>query len=445
MSSHDSVVWSEGMFLLPQHFQQQERYHRARLAQVLRALQPHGWGFAALKIDAAQLALGTLALGACEGIMPDGSPFALTDEELARLRYPVADNERDVQLVLALAVNRPGVSDTETDPRDDSLARHRVSEVMVADANAEGAEPACLQVSRLNLKLAREAEVAASHVFLRVARVVERTATGLVVLDRQQVAPLLAWRCSPVLARSVDELIARARQRGVALAEGLGQGGLGGMTEIQQYVMLQSVNRAESLLLHLASQAALHPELLYRELVRLAGELAIFHPDRKRPKAYPVYRHDRLGETFVPLIQDLLQSLSATATADVVALALKSGAFGFRFAQVADINLYRSARFILAVRAQVPDEELRKNFPSRLKIGPAERLHDLVNLQLPGLAIQVLPTAPRELPYYPGFSYFQLSSDHPLWDDLVDTSGFGLHVAGSFPGLQLAFWAIREP
>ncbi|MEF9672818.1 type VI secretion system baseplate subunit TssK [Pseudomonas sp. PCH446] len=241
-----------------------------------------------------------------------------------------------------------------------------------------------MQVSRLNLKLAREVDVAASHVFLRVARVLERTAAGLVVLDRQQVAPLLAWRCSPVLARSVDELIARARQRGAALAEGLGQGGLGGMTEIQQYVMLQSVNRAESLLLHLASQPALHPELLYRELVRLAGELAIFYQERKRPRAYPPYRHDRLGESFVPLIQDLLQALSAVASAEVVALALKSGAFGFRFAQVPDINLYQSARFILAVRAQLPDEELRKSFPNRLKIGPAERLHDLVNLQLPG-------------------------------------------------------------
>ncbi|MEF9672817.1 type VI secretion system baseplate subunit TssK [Pseudomonas sp. PCH446] len=116
MSSHDSVVWSEGMFLLPQHFQQQERHYRARLAQVLRAVQPHGWGFAALKIDVAQLALGTLALSACEGVMPDGSPFALTDEELARLRYPVADSERDVQLVLALAVNRPGAADTEAVP-----------------------------------------------------------------------------------------------------------------------------------------------------------------------------------------------------------------------------------------------------------------------------------------------------------------------------------------
>ncbi|WP_191489045.1 type VI secretion system baseplate subunit TssK [Pseudomonas sp. FEN] len=443
MSSDDRVVWAEGMFLLPQHFQQQERHHRARLAQVLRALQPHGWGFAALKIDAAQLALGTLALSACEGIMPDGSPFALTDEELARLRYPVADSERDVQLVLALAVKRPGATDTEASPGADSLARYRISEIMVADVHAEGAEPACLQVSRLHLKLAREEQVAASHVFLRVARVVERTATGLVVLDRQQVAPLLAWRCSSVLARSVDELIARARQRGVALAEGLGQGGLGGLTEIQQYVMLQSVNRAESLLLHLASQPALHPELLYRELVRLAGELAIFCPDRKRPRAYPPYRHDRLGETFVPLLQDLLQALSAVTSADVVALTLKSGAFGFRFAQVPDINLYQSARFILAVRAQVPDEELRKSFPNRLKIGPAQRLHDLVNLQLSGLAIEVLPAAPRELPYYPGFSYFQVSSDHSLWADLVDSSGFGLHVAGSFPGLQLAFWAIR--
>ena len=118
---------------------------------------------------------------------------------------------------------------------------------------------------------------------------------------------------------------------------------------------------------------------------------------------------------------------------------------GIRFAAVLDSSLYASARFVLAVRAQVPDDELRKVFPTRLKIGPAERVADLVDLQLPGLGVSVLPAAPRELPYYAGFSYFELQSDHPLWQELNTGAGFGLHLAGDFPGLQLAFWAIKDP
>ncbi|MCY1449295.1 type VI secretion protein [compost metagenome] len=97
----------------------------------------------------------------------------------------------------------------------------------------------------------------------------------------------------------------------------------------------------------------------------------------------------------------------------------------------------------MAARAQMLDDELRKLFPKNLKIGPIERIRDLVDLQLSGVQVHVLPAAPRALPYYAGFSYFELESDHPLWAELISSAGFGLHLAGDFPGLHLAFWAIR--
>ena len=44
MNNPSKVLWGEGLFLRPQHFQQQDRYHEGRLNQTARALHPYGWG-----------------------------------------------------------------------------------------------------------------------------------------------------------------------------------------------------------------------------------------------------------------------------------------------------------------------------------------------------------------------------------------------------------------
>ncbi len=99
--------------------------------------------------------------------------------------------------------------------------------------------------------------------------------------------------------------------------------------------------------------------------------------------------------------------------------------------------------FVLAVRADTPAEELRRRFPSQLKIGPVEKIRDLVNLQLPGIALQPIPVAPRQIPYHAGFVYFELDQANELWSQLKASGGIALHVGGEFPGLKMEFWAIR--
>jgi type VI secretion system protein ImpJ len=95
------------------------------------------------------------------------------------------------------------------------------------------------------------------------------------------------------------------------------------------------------------------------------------------------------------------------------------------------------------VRADTPAEDVRRRFPTQLKIGPVERLRDLVNLALPGVPVAALPVAPRQIPFHAGFNYFELDQSNELWQQLKTSGGIGLHVAGEFPGLRLELWAVR--
>ena len=77
MSWRNKVVWSQGMFLQPHHFQQEARYIERALDSRIRALSPFAWGFAELQLDDSLLALGRVGIARASGIWPDGTPFAI--------------------------------------------------------------------------------------------------------------------------------------------------------------------------------------------------------------------------------------------------------------------------------------------------------------------------------------------------------------------------------
>ena len=72
-----------------------------------------------------------------------------------------------------------------------------------------------------------------------------------------------------------------------------------------------------------------------------------------------------------------------------------------------------------------------------------EKISELVNLQLPGIGLSALPVAPRQIPYHAGSTYFELDRSGDFWKDLQKSGGFAMHVAGEFPGLEMACWAIK--
>src|SRR6476619_5706970 len=76
------VVWSEGMYLGPHHFQVQNRYFEDSIRFAASSLWFSSFGLAGVELDAEALQNGTIALVHARGIFPDGLPFNMpeTDE-----------------------------------------------------------------------------------------------------------------------------------------------------------------------------------------------------------------------------------------------------------------------------------------------------------------------------------------------------------------------------
>ena len=75
MSERRPVVWSEGLLLTPQHFQQADRAMRHLVAQRFRMAHSFDWGLAHLSIDAEAIRNGRVVLTGASGVLPDGTPF----------------------------------------------------------------------------------------------------------------------------------------------------------------------------------------------------------------------------------------------------------------------------------------------------------------------------------------------------------------------------------
>lgn len=95
MTRHNKVMWTEGMFLQPQHFQQQERYFSRQLDARLACASLHPEGFMTLQIDQPALLQGQLALTGATGVMRDGLAFAMPDDEPAPPALDIPADTRD--------------------------------------------------------------------------------------------------------------------------------------------------------------------------------------------------------------------------------------------------------------------------------------------------------------------------------------------------------------
>jgi type VI secretion system protein ImpJ len=443
MSAHNRVIWSEGLFLQPQHFQQQDRYFEQYIETRCQSLVSYSWGFTDIELERDFLKIGKIGFRRLVGVFPDGTPFRMPDDDPLPPPIDIAGDMRDQRLLLAIPLRRAGELESARGPIGDELVRQEIREFQIANTAVSAGDPATLEVAGLRTRLLLEREATEAYACIPLAHVVECRADQQVVLDDQFIPTILHLRAATRLATVTTELLGLFHQRGEALGGRVAATSRGAASELADFLMLQTINRYEPLLAHLADTGVIHPEAFFQICVAAAGELSTFTTTSKRTPKFPGYRHDRLKETFEPVIVSLRESMSKVMTQVAIPIPLEPRKFGISVAIVPDKTLFSTAVFILAARADGPAEYVRQRFPTQVKIAPAERIGDLVRQGLPGVPVVPVPVTPRQIPFHAGYAYFELDQTHELWDQLKNSGGVAIYVPGDFPGLAMEFWAIR--
>ncbi|HID4133641.1 TPA: type VI secretion system baseplate subunit TssK [Pluralibacter gergoviae] len=444
MNKAEKVVWTEGMFLRPHHFQRAESYLQHQIREWGGLQRSYLWGFLDVELDETMLRQGCIALSYASGLLPDGTFFQFLDGRHGPAPLAIPDNTSNEKVVLALPVRRGGREKVIFSEERDTLARFTAFEQEVEDDNALSVGDATVQFARPRLKLMLEKDLTAEWTAIGVAFVVEKRNDNLVRLDSGYIPPTLNASNQTLLFGMLNDLHGLLVQRSQQVAGRLRQPGRFNTSELIEFTLLTLVNRHLGEAAHMKNLPLLHPEALWRSWLPFACELATWTAQRTLENAPPVYDHDDLAGCFGKLMLLLRQGLSLVMEDNAIQLPLTERSHGLNIATVPDTSMVREFGFVLAVKASVPGEILLTHFPAQMKIAPVSKIRDLVQLQLPGLMLRAMPAAPPQIPWHAGYNYFELEKGSELWGEMEKSGAFALHLAGEFPGLDMEFWAIRS-
>jgi type VI secretion system protein ImpJ len=443
MSDKNRVIWSEGLFLRPQHFQQHDRFIESFVEGRAGSLRTSPWGFVEVEIERDLLHVGKIGLRSARGVFPDGTPFSIPDNDLAPPPLDIGAHIRDQSVYLAVPLRQAGATLSDAGSGTRAFTRYRIQDTASRDVSKDSGASADIEVECLNLRLMMQSERGEDFARIPLAHVLECRADKQVLLEDRFIPSVLRSGAAPRLSTYLSEVQGLLYQRAEALAARAVASGRGGTSEIVEFLLLQAINRYEPLITHLAATGNTHPEDLFAQMLQIAGELSTLTTPSRRPPKFPVYQHENIRPAFEAVMAQIRQCFLEAIGTNVVEIPLVQKKFGMRVGKVADPSLFDSAVFVLAARAEVASEDFRRRFPAQCKIGPIDKIVDLVNLALPGIGMQAMPVAPRQLHNIAGSHYFELERGTELWRALKSSGGIAIHQAGDFPGLSMECWAIR--
>lgn len=444
MSVDGRVAWREGLFLRQQHFQQLERHIDAQVAGVGRHSRPHAWGITELAINQDLAALGKFAVERLSGVMPDGLQFAIPGTLPPPPPLDIPDDTRNTGVQLTLPAHQPGaVEFRDAGAPGGEAARYLVDTVDVADVFSDERTQEPLELARPNLRFGITRDQTYGRITLELARVREMT-NGAIQFDERHIPPVLDIRASGRLAGFLADVLGRAGQRVEELALRAVEAADAGAESIANFLLLQALNRWRPQLAHLSALPMVHPERLFEAFVGMAGELATLTRPERQPPPFPNYDHVRLRETFEPVVEAIQAALSAAYDRAAVQLPLIQAGAGAYTARNTDPALYQTGYFYLVVSARAPLEDVRARFPSVAKIGPVQKMRQIVDSALAGIPLRHTPTPPPQIRALPGHVYFELDRSAADWPELAAAPALGLHIAGDWPDLRLELWCVKK-
>lgn len=444
MSRMSKVLWGEGLFLRPHHFQHQDAYHEARLQAMADMLHPYAWGVREVAFDEASLAIGTVRAERLSLVLPDGELYSApgTDELPAPLlleHLPVGIQSTTIHLALPVLRDQGG-NCVDAEGRG---ARYRQTGLTASDLFTDAGD-AELAVLLKRGRLLTDDEPRDGCACLPVLRV-QRTATGGFEVDHTFLPPALSLHALPALQGQLRRLLDSLQAKTASLhayhrepSQSVVEFRSG---DSASFWLLHTVNAAFAALGHLHQNPGFHPERLHQELLRLAGGLLTFSRDHALADL-PPYQHREPAAGFERLFAMIRQLLDTVISARYTRIPLKETKPSFHLGRLDAHGVDHKAALYLAVGADMPGTELVQTVPVRFKVGAPDDVEECVLAALPGLKLTHAAQVPAAIPVRPGTQYFAVEPRGPLYERMLKSGSLTVYVPSGVRELRLELIAL---
>lgn len=449
MLQTNKVIWKEGIFLQPQHFQLLERFLLETLNARIVSENSYFYGLTEMVLDEDALSNGTLVLRKCSGILPDGTCFSIPRNHSAPPSKTLSDlfshQKQHIDFYLGVALVKEGRCSVGYE-QSDTPSRFRSFIENVPD-EVTGGDPKEIELGNLNFRLFLEGEPLDDFSCVIAGRI-KRNADGKYVLQEDRIPPLLRIDGSRFLMNNLRSLLELLYAKSSEISEKRSQlkGGMAKFSSSDEslYRLLELINSYTPLLEHYYSTASVHPFELFKLLTMFSGGMSVFSSEINL-KNFPRYDHQQIWAALGSLMEMIRKVLDADLSAGCIRIPFEQVEPSIYVCKIKNERLFSEARFFLGVSAgDIPEKELIVGSLQRIKMSSRDRLELLISSALPGLPLLHVANPPENLPKKQGFVYFCLDQQDRIWDGMRSSGTIAFYFPHSYPELNVELIALRE-
>lgn len=457
------VVWSEGMYLGPHHFQAQNRYFEDSIRVAVSSLWFKPYGLLGYALDEDALRNGTISLIHARGVLNDGLLFLMPDCDALPPARAIADlfpPTRDrLTIMLGVPQRKPegmncslsknpegnsGANSGASSGANAVAARYSAEERNFQDETTGGIERP-VQMARKNIRFVLDTESLDGLVTLPIAKVM-RDGSGHLVYDPHFIPPCLqisaSERVMAILLRLIEILEEKSSSIQRSADKGLGFGHFAAR-DIANFWLLHAVNAAAAPLRHLCLTKRNHPEELFVELSRLAGALCTFGVE-SHPRTLPSYDHENLAECFDALDRHIRAHLELIVPTNCVTIKLEKVRDNFYEGDVVDSRCLGRGQWILGIHSSLGEAEVITKVPQLVKVCSAKFVADLVRKAMSGLPLLHMAVTPSAMRPRLESRYFGVTRNGPFWDHIVATKRVGVYIPSEISNPEVELQVVLE-
>lgn len=441
-------LWSEGVFLAPQQFQQQALWDKFS-SQKLAALSiANPWGIESLVIDTQALTVDRLQADSISMRFSDGVLIntnvadRLPEARILNNEIPMDLDEVTVFVGLPLLQANGGncLQDNQSIERP---LRFRKEWVEVPDLLGKNVETMAVEYYALTFLF--DFENHSDYLTCPIARL-KRDLNGRFVLDPDYLPPMVnLFTQSGTLVKELELLCLQMKAKRQHLTgmrhERNQQIAEFATADVSLFWLLNALNTFEPQLKFLRDNPSIHPERLYETLTSLTGALLTFSLTND-VDGIPAYDHTKLNDVFPPLFGLVRNLLEESLPSRVIKIDLVHDKDTLWTGRLNDSRLTEDADFYLSVQSSMPGHQLQSRFPVLCKAGAPDDVRQIIHSALSGIPIKALSHVPAAVPVRLDNQYFALDLSHSAAKNMLLARCCEFYVPRAMPDITLELFAV---
>lgn len=442
----NKILWTDGMFIHPQHFQQQDSYYENLLINYTDLHSAYNFGINMLEIDESYLKLNKILIRKAAGLFPNGILFSI--DQNAPVTIDIPNNYSNKSVYLGLSLHNNYMLDnliSDQKSRKNPYIRYYGVEEELKDSCQTSRQVKSILTGKLNINLFLEDDDLEQLILLPIAKILD--AHEGVNIDKAYIPPCLTVAGSSILMSYISKVKSLLNNYIYSASSALNvEDSSKQLGKVENLLLLQTISRFKYLFDLLSKEPKLKPYTLFKHIISLIGSLIVFS---KNSSLFinTDYDHLDLANSFNSLMNVaniLFHELTSLRAVQVAFNLDVLEGYSIYTANLNNVNFLETAEIIIGIECgNIPPKQDNEVFLRSIKISAIQDIKRIITRQVLGVNYKQITTLPVYVTYDDKTIYFKISKDTIFWQQLTKDKDIGLYLGDiQIKVNNVTLWAI---